>query len=135
MPRKLPEKMKATQFKPGQTGNPNGRPPLTKGQRVLRDLTLPIYTDVLKAVLMGNLTEIKAMITDPESPGIRIGVATAFLKAIKDGDYAVIERIAERIIGKIPDTLNITSSNVSNTVIAIDETLLKAALAKLEADV
>lgn len=138
--RKLPDKMKATQFKPGQSGNPKGRVPLTEGQRALRNLTLSVYQDVLKAVLMGNLAEIKAMVTDPNSPGVRIGVATAFLKAIKEGDYAVIERIAERIIGKIPETINLNTSGSSVTA-AVDpmtpegQLILKAALAKLEADV
>lgn len=132
----LRPKMIEKQWKPGQTGNPNGRPPLNPIQRALKNLTVQTYREVIEAVCTGNLDRLREMVEDPTTSALQVGVATAFMKAIKAGDYAVIERIAERIVGKIPDELNVTSKNVNaNLNAAIDTTKLKAALAKLEADV
>ncbi len=136
--RKLPEKMKATQFKKGQTGNPNGRPPISPAQRALKNLTVETYRQVIELVLKGNLSELKAMAEHPETPAIQVGVAVSFMKAIKSGDYAIIERIAERIVGKIPDVVHINSQNNTNVnaeVKVISREALKAAYHKLEHDV
>lgn len=130
--------LKKHNFKPGQSGNPQGarlHDPVTKA---LSRLTIDTYREVIEVVLTGNLTALKEMAEHPDTPAIQVGVATAFLKAIKTGDYAVIERIAERIVGKIPDVLNVNSNNNTNlnaTVTAIDKTALRKAMAESENDV
>lgn len=121
------------QFKPGESGNPHGRPPLNPIQKALRELTIKTYRDVIEAVLVGNIDQLKVFITDPKSPAIKVGVATALLKAIKAGDYTVIERITERIVGKIPDVVKLESRNTH--INKIDPVKLKAALDQLEEDV
>lgn len=135
---KLTPEMKARQFKKGQTGNPNGRPPLNPAMKALRKITLDSYREVIELVMTGNMAELKAIVEDPNSTALQVGVARAFFNAIKKGDYAIIERIAERIVGKIPDELNIKSDNNNKTAVTIsmfDREKLKAEMAKLEADV
>lgn len=133
---KLTPAMKAKQFKPGQSGNPKGRPPLNPIQRALKELTVESYRKVIETVCTGNLDNLKAMVEDPSVSALQVGVARAFLKAMQAGDYSVIERIAERIVGKIPDELTVTSTNRNaNLNATIDSEKLKAALAKLEEDV
>lgn len=134
----LSKEFKAKQFKKGETGNPHGRPPISPIQRALRNLTLDTYREVIELVLTGNVEAVRAMIQDPKTPAIQVGVATAFMKAIKDGDYTVIERIAERIVGKIPDVVNvnaINNSKVAVTVSTLDPSKLKEAWKKLQEDV
>lgn len=134
--RSLPEKMKAHQFKPGQSGNPKGRLPLNPIQKALRELTIKSYREVIEQVCTGNIDNLRAMIENPKTSALQVGVAKAFVKAINDGDYGVIERIAERIVGKIPDELNVNSKNMNaNLNASIDPVKLKAALAKLESGV
>lgn len=131
--RTLPPKAEPYKFKPGQSGNPKGRPPLNPIQRALKNLTVETYRDVIQAVCTGNLDNLKAMVEDPSISALQVGVARAFLKAMQAGDYAVIERIAERIVGKIPDELKVSSSNVNaNLNATIDKEKLKAALEHLE---
>lgn len=133
---KLTPAMKAKQFKPGQSGNPKGRPPLSPIQRALKNLTIESYREVIEAVCTGNIDNLKQMVEDPKTSALQVGVARAFMKAIQAGDYAVIERIAERIVGKIPDELKVSSSNINaNLNATIDKQKLKAALEQLEKDV
>lgn len=130
---KPPEKY---QFKPGKSGNPEGARKHNPITRALKNLTIETYREVIEAVCSGNLDALKDMIRDPKTSALQVGVATAFVKAIKSGDYGVIERIAERIVGKIPDELNVNSKNLNaNLNAAIDPEKVKAALAKLESDV
>lgn len=132
------ERSRAHLFKKGQTGNPNGRPTLNPAQKALRSLTIDTYREVVELVLTGNLAQLKAMAEHPETPAIQVGIAVSFMKAIKSGDYTIIERIAERIIGKIPDVVNVNSNanvNMVAKVTTIDQAALKAALDKLKQDV
>lgn len=137
MPKKpLPKAAEKYKFKKGQSGNPNGARAHNPAVKALKKLTLETYREVVELVLTGNLTDLKAMAEDPATPAVQVGIATAFMKAIKEGDYGVIERIAERIIGKIPDELKVTSNNVNaNLNATIDKEKLKAAYAELEKDV
>lgn len=102
-------------FKPGQSGNPGGVP-LNPIAKALKELTVQTYREVIELVLTGNIDALKAMIKDQKTPAIQVGVATAFMKAIQTGDYGVIERIAERIVGKIPDEINLVSKNLNANV-------------------
>lgn len=134
MPRKPPPTH--TRFKKGQSGNPQGgrlHNPIT---RALKNLTVESYRECIEAVCTGNLDNLKAMVDDPKISALQVGIARAFIKAMQAGDYAVIERIAERIVGKIPDELNVTSNNVNaNLNATIDKEKLKAALEQLEKDI
>lgn len=123
-----------TKFKKGHSGNPKGRPPLNPIQKALKNLTIDTYREVIELVLTGNVQALKDMVENPNTPAIQVGVATSFMKAIKSGDYAIIERIAERIVGKIPDVVNINSQSTSK-VITIDKEVLKLAMDELEIEV
>lgn len=128
--------LKKHQFKPGQSGNPEGGRIINPALRTLSRLTVDTYREVIELVLTGNLAALRELVENPKTPAIQVGVATAFLKAIKNGDYAVIERIAERIVGKIPDQLNVTNNtNINAKVTVFDQKALAQALLELDEDV
>ncbi len=132
----LPKAAEPYKFKKGQSGNPQGGRLHNPIQRALKNLTVESYRQCIEAVCTGNLAHLKAMVEDPSVSALQVGIARAFLKAMQAGDYAVIERIAERIVGKIPDELKVSSSNVNaNLNATIDKEKLKAALEQLEQDV
>lgn len=120
-------------WKKGQSGNPLGGAAHDPAKRALKNLTLQTYREVIELVLTGNVAALKAMVEHPDTPAIQVGVATSFMKAIKSGDYGIIERIAERIVGEIPKVVKIDS--VNNTNLSINPIELKLALEKLEQDV
>lgn len=134
--RSLPAKAAPFKFKKGQSGNPNGGRAHSPAIRALKNLTVDTYREVIELVLTGNLAALKAMVEHPDTPAVQVGVATAFMKAIKNGDYGVIERIAERIVGKIPDVVQVTNNtNLNATVAAVTEETLRAKLIKIRNEV
>lgn len=109
---------------PGKSGNPKGRPP-NAVPAGLRKLTQETYAQVIELVLTGNLDELQAMVKDPKTPAVQVGIATAFIKAIKEGNYQVMERIAERIVGKLPENINI-QGNFHTSVVDYLDSVAKA---------
>lgn len=84
--------------------------------------------------LTGNIDELKAFAENKKTPVIQVGVAVSILKAIKNGDASILEMFAARIIGKIPDVININSNNtttVSATVMAMSEDEVAARLKRI----
>ncbi len=125
---------KAYQFKKGVSGNPEGARAHNPVTKALKNLTIETYREVIEAVCTGNLANLRVIIEDPNTSALQVGVAKAFVNAISSGDYAVIERIAERIVGKIPDELNVVSKNLNANVNSkpIDRKEVKDIVAKLE---
>jgi hypothetical protein len=134
----IPEAVKPYQFKPGQSGNPSGRPKMDPKARVLKELTLQSYQKCIEAVCTGNIAALAAMADDPEVSALQAGIASSLARAIREGDYETVEKITQRIIGKIPDEINVNSRNTNlnaNLNATVDEMKVKAALKKLEFDV
>lgn len=136
MPRGETKHLAKHQFKKGApSANPIGGRAHNPVTKALARLTVDTYREVIELVLTGNLTKLKAMVEHPDTPAIQVGVAAAFMKAIKNGDYAVMERIAERIVGKIPDQLNVVTDNKVQTTVNYDPIKLREAMQKLSNDV
>jgi hypothetical protein len=127
-----------SRFKKGQVANPEGGRAHKKPIDLkLRKLTLETYREIIELVLAGDRTELIERAKDPKTPALEAGIITSVLKAIKNGDYSVIERIAERIIGKIPDVVKVQSTGVmlDGANLPIDMDAVRAAVKKLEEDV
>lgn len=125
------------QIKKGEVRNPKGiggvhHNPMIKA---LRKVTLESYRQIIELVLTSDVAAIKKIAENPKSTGLQVGIAVAFLKAIKNGDYTIIERIAERIVGKIPDEIKIQPMSITQKISVIDKTALAKALLELEEEV
>lgn len=133
MPRKPPPKH--SQFQKGKSGNPEGSRAHNPALKALKKITIESYREIIELVMTSDVRAIKAIAEDPKSTGLQVGIAVAFLKAIKNGDYTVIERIAERIVGKIPDEIKIQPMTINQKVTVIDRAALARAMAELNQEV
>ncbi len=111
---KLPKEAEPYKFKKGQSGNPLGRR-ANPIPNALKNLTLQQYRRIIKAVVKGNYDEIVRIIEDPKTSGLELGLAKCFKIAIDRGDYDTIEKMLQRIVGKIPDEVNVNSRNLTVT--------------------
>lgn len=127
------------QFKPGKSGNPQGRPrnPIPDA---LRHLTRQSFQRVIKFAVKGNVDQLSVVIRDPASSVLEVAIASCLLKAIQRGDYGTVESILSRVLGKTPDHVIVDAKTQNqnlnvNVSAAVDSARLKAAMRKLEEEV
>jgi len=87
-------------WKPGQSGNPSGRP---KGI---------IRSDEVQALLgrLWKLTreELQKIVQDPKSTMGEIMVASVMARAAKDGDASRLQFLLDRAVGKVRESLEVS---------------------------
>lgn len=133
--KKLPKAAEPYKFKPGQSGNPKGRP-LHPIENALRKMTRTSLRKIIRACCKGNLDSLRKIIRNKNSSALEVGVANSMLKAAAKGDYGTIEHIVQRVTGKIPDVLEVNSNNINRNLNGVlDNTKVRAALAELEEDI
>lgn len=96
----MPQHLDPHKFKPGQSGNPNGRP-----KKIATILKVSGYTkddirDAFEEVGWQNLEDLQAVIDDPAKPAIIKVIARAFIKGAEKGDFRYVSEILSHIIGK-----------------------------------
>lgn len=108
------------QIKKGEVRNPIGGRAHNPLQQLLslrtKKITIDRFREIIELVVSGNIKELTELIKHPQTPVLQIGLATAFLKAMKAGDYSTIERMIERLVGKIPEQINLVSQNMNANV-------------------
>lgn len=120
-------------YKPGESGNPKGRPknPIPDA---LKKMTKQSYRRIIRIAVKGNVDALGEIIENEKSSVLEVAVAKCLVVAIQKGDYGTIEQIVQRIVGKIPDELNVNSKNITLTG-KLDESKVKAVVEDLEKEV
>ena len=116
--------------KKGEIRNPEGG----RTHNPIRRLTIEVLREIIELALTGNIEALKEMAENPKTPVIQVGVAFSLMNAVKKGDWDTQEKIISRILGKLPDQLNVVSQN-HTTHATIDEAKMKEVLKKLEEEV
>lgn len=87
-------------FKPGETGNPNGRP-----KRIYTVLKESGYSkedigDAFKEIGWQTIEDLQAIVEDETKPVILKVIARAFIKGAEKGDFRYVSEILQHVIGK-----------------------------------
>ncbi len=88
-------------WKPGQSGNPTGK---RKGL-----LTTAQIASLVTRLSQLNRMELKAINDDPKSTMLEITVAKILDQAAESGDYSRLEFLLARSIGKVKDSLEVST--------------------------
>lgn len=106
-----PDWLKPYHFKPGQSGNPKGKPKLDDEARELKRLDRDSYNRMLNKI--GNLKtpELQAIINDPNTVVWEKMIATVAAKAIARGDPSRMEALLSRAIGPVKTQVEMTGAN------------------------
>lgn len=121
-------------IKKGEIRNKRGAGAHNEALKAFRRLTIDRYREVIEVGLSSDLAGLQAIIKDPKTPALQLGIATALVKSFQRGDINVLEQLASRIVGKIPDKLEIQSeTNIS--ISFEDKTRLRNTIKELQEDV
>lgn len=89
-------------FKPGESGNPNGRRPMPKEIReIKRALSEDFILSVNKFFNM-NQAELKEVLNNPDSSLLDLSIAQILVKGVKGGDQRRMQFFLEYLVQKIP---------------------------------
>lgn len=106
MAKKPPTHLKPHQFKPGVSGNPGGQ---TKLEAKLRKLTKEQWHEVSDMILQGDEAGMDAIVKDLTQPMFKRYIARVLLEGYKRADWPMLNSFIERLIGKVRDTVHITT--------------------------
>lgn len=108
MPRKPPTPDPKNLWKPGQSGNPSGRP-----KKLLTRDHVEHHFSTMAAL---STSELEILCKDPKEPALRVMIARVIIEAIKAGDYSRLNFLLDRSIGKVKDVAEITNINHDDTI-------------------
>lgn len=103
-----------TRFKPGETGNPQGRSLESAEVRKIRKLTNDEIAEVGTMLLDNNRAELEAIVKDPSTPVLRLMIASVVATAMKKGDAGAMNILLDRMAGKIKQEVK-HSGEIKNT--------------------
>lgn len=112
------EKKGPHRFKKGQSGNPKGRPQDPPELHLINQLTKREFSLLLNKILQCPPEKLK----DFKGNVLELWLAAGATKAIQTGDYSRLEFLINRLIGKVPDKLEVSEIDSVS-----DEELLKMA--------
>lgn len=105
---------KGRPFVKGQpSANPGGRPKLPPDVIQAAQLNVVEAKRILNRLINMTFNELKEFLGNPQNSVHELMVARAIAEAIKNGDKSTVEWLYQRLIGKIPDTLDL---NVTHSV-------------------
>lgn len=97
---------KDTKFAPGNPGGP-GRPPLSPEAKEARRLNKTEFENVVNKYLWCPLVDLKMHASDQSLPTMEAWVVAIMLKGITTGDWGGQEWIAQRIMGRVKEQIEV----------------------------
>lgn len=104
---------KKDRFKPGQSGNPNGRPPMPKEINRFKKLTIEELEELGSVLMRSTKAEIDDILKDPAESQIRVIVAKALMLAASEGNFNMLDSILNRVIGRPKEKIDLTVTKPS----------------------
>jgi hypothetical protein len=97
-----------TQFKPGQSGNPGGRPRVDEETKRIRQLTKEQFKDLANILLSGTFEDLQRIQDAPETTALTGWTVKVIITAWERGDYKTLDELLNRLIGKVKDEHHFT---------------------------
>lgn len=109
-------------FKKGQSGNPGGRPSLSTETRLARKMSLESYVSHLSQLIEMPHEELEKIAADKKQPMMKIIIAKFLIDGAKNNNYHQLEKLTERMWGKVPDAMSV-SGNLNTGLVGLFEQL------------
>lgn len=137
---KLTPEMEVKKFKKGQSGNPLGGQLHNKELKAIRNLTEDEMIEIGSLVVKGSIDELKRIKDDPKTTVLKAMMASVAIKTIAKGDAQALEVLLNRLVGKVKDKVEVTSTNINHNnvnaqIAVLTDADLKTRLKKIRSDV
>ncbi len=105
--KKKPVPPKHSQFKPGQSGNPSGLPKVPKELVSFAPFTADTLKRSVTKTMDKTMEEIEGIAKDKQTKGLEAMIASVIVQAVNKGDYAGLDFLMNRTIGKVKEQLEV----------------------------
>lgn len=122
---------KHTQFKKGQIANPKGIT-ISPEKRALKELTETELANAIKKVFTSTEEECLALLKDKTTTLGHKVILRAAVDSAHHGNYSKFNEILERVIGKVPNKIDMTTKGQPINVTSADKDLIKKTVSELE---
>lgn len=95
--------------------NPNGRPP-DMLNRALKKLSIQELEQIGNIIVKGNVEQLKAVAADPTASVIKVMVASIAIGIIKKNDMSALDKLLDRLLGKVKQTVQVDGMPPANAV-------------------
>lgn len=100
--------LKEFEFKKGNSGNPNGRPPLPEELKKARKINKAKASQIINDFMNMTILEIKEQISTDDTHAMESLIGKIIIEAQKIGDYSRVNFLFDRMIGKVTDKVEHT---------------------------
>ncbi len=103
-------------WKPGQTGNPNGRPPDALNA-AMKKLTKNELEDIATLIIKGDYKSLKKVAADENQSALKVMIAAVCVGIVNEQDMSALDKLLNRLIGKVKETVEVNNTgNMPTTV-------------------
>jgi len=107
-------------FKPGQSGNPGGRPKTPQDIRDAKAADRTEFERTLHKYMHMPIEVIELRLSDPQTPAIEQITGKIIIEAASRGDHMRFDFLLNRLIGKVPDKLEASGDlSIQSLVVSI----------------
>lgn len=118
-------------IKKGEVRNPKGYT-MPLEQRILRATTNQTLAIMIQKVITLKPVEIKKLHSDKDITALESIILGTILDAIQHRNYNKLEQLLERVIGKVPDKVDMTTKGESLNISKEDHAKVAAVVKQLE---
>lgn len=93
--------------------NPEGGRAHDPLKRELKKFSNEYLREIIELVMTNDIAEVQRLAEDRTIPAIKMGLARSVFNAIRSGDWVMLERIFERITGKVAISIDHTTAGES----------------------
>lgn len=95
-------------WKPGQTGNPEGRPPLPPEVKEARRFNKTTLEEIVNKYLWMSLDGLRKSLADEQLPAVEGWMVSIITKGRTTGEWSGFEWIAQRLVGKVKEQVEVS---------------------------
>ncbi len=76
---------------------------------------------IMEKVVDGDMSSLQAIAKDPKATPLQLALASALITAINKRDWWVIDKLLERIVGKVKDKVEHSGSVGAQVIVTIPD--------------
>lgn len=109
-----PNPPKHTQFKKGQSGNPEGGRKLPAELRAIAAITSEENQRTVAKYLRMDRDQLSVVMKNPKTPNFDMWICSIIATGMKSGDASKLELLLNRLIGKVKENVELVSHNIDH---------------------